>query len=184
MERSQFDCLAKTIATAGSRRRVIAAALGGALGLIGVTSSGAAAQCRATGVVCGKNADCCTGGCSTQKNGRRVCCACASYVLAGGPSIIDHLEADDNLTVKLNGAQLFDNTGGGYTVTNPIAFTAKPGDQLEVIATNVIAGGWGVSPLYLFCVGCGTAQVLDPVGVAFEYWHPEGVFYDRTFTIH
>jgi hypothetical protein len=183
VERSQFDCLAKTIATAGSRRRVIAAALGGALALAGITSSGAAARCRNDGVVCSKNADCCGGNCLASKSGRRVCCSCSSYVLAGGPSITDHIEVDDDLTVKLNGAPIFVDTDGNYTVANPISFTAKPGDQLEVIATNVVAGGWGLSPLYLFCEDCGTSQVLDPAGVAFEYYHDSGVFYDRTFTI-
>jgi hypothetical protein len=54
---SRFDNLARSLAQSGSRRRLVAGLLGGALGLVGFDRAGAVA-CRTPGQLCRENANC------------------------------------------------------------------------------------------------------------------------------
>ncbi|HEY7035087.1 MAG TPA: hypothetical protein VH482_27350 [Thermomicrobiales bacterium] len=72
MDGHRFDEWARSLAAPGSRRRVLAGLVAGALGLAGVREGGAVA-CRAPGAACRENVNCCSGLCAKDAAGRRVC---------------------------------------------------------------------------------------------------------------
>jgi hypothetical protein len=78
MDHRTFDRLARIVGSGQSRRNVLKTLTAGALGAVAapvrLDRVGAAARCRAQGVVCSKNADCCTSACLPRdRTGRRVC---------------------------------------------------------------------------------------------------------------
>ena len=79
MDGSKFDGLARQLANRKSRRGVLismgAAMAAGAFELFRGNAE-ARSICRPEGVVCSKNADCCSGACAPRNSaGRRVCAA-------------------------------------------------------------------------------------------------------------
>ena len=83
MESRDFDRLARLAGAGQSRRGVLKALAGGALdavaAVLGLDQVSAAARCRSQGVVCSKNADCCSSNCLPKdRTGRRYCAECGS----------------------------------------------------------------------------------------------------------
>jgi hypothetical protein len=78
MDSREFDRLARFIGTGQSRRRILRTFLGGGLGIaataVGLERADAAARCRNDGVMCSKNADCCSAACLPKdRTGHRYC---------------------------------------------------------------------------------------------------------------
>jgi hypothetical protein len=76
MDHSRFDEITRNLAGQRSRRsmlRALGALTAAAFAGVGVGDAGAAGRCRADGVVCVKNADCCDGSCLPTPTGRKVC---------------------------------------------------------------------------------------------------------------
>lgn len=78
------------------------------------------------------------------------------YTISASPSPETPLVVDDDLEVKVNGETVFIDDDGYTTLDgrgswkgDPITFTALPGDELEIIATNPGGGEIELSPLYL-----------------------------------
>jgi hypothetical protein len=83
MDPTTIDRLARLVGSGQSRRRVLKSLTGGVLGAVasafGFDQAGAAARCRPQGVVCSKNADCCSSACLPKdRTGRRVCAECST----------------------------------------------------------------------------------------------------------
>jgi hypothetical protein len=83
MDSRDFDRIARVVGSGQSRRRVVKTLAGGALGAfataVGLDHASAAARCRGQGVVCSKNADCCSSACLPKdRTGRRYCAECGS----------------------------------------------------------------------------------------------------------
>ena len=82
------------------------------------------------------------------------------YTLSASPSPETPLVVDDDLEVKVNGETVFIDDDGYATLDGraswkgePITFSALPGDELEIIATNPGGGGIELSALYLHAGG-------------------------------
>jgi hypothetical protein len=91
------------------------------------------------------------------------------YTLSASPSPETPLVVDDDLEVKVNGETVFIDDDGYATLDGraswnggPITFSALPGDELEVIATNPGGGGIELSALYLHA-GDESLQLSDGV---------------------
>ncbi|MEA1906371.1 MAG: hypothetical protein U9N12_05385 [Euryarchaeota archaeon] len=91
------------------------------------------------------------------------------YTLSASPSPETHLVVDDDLEVKVNGETVFTDDDGYATPDgraswkgDPITFSALPGDELEIIATNPGGGGIELSALYLHADG-ESVQLSDGV---------------------
>lgn len=83
MDPTTLDRLARFVGSGQSRRGMLKSIAGGALAAagaaIGVDRADAAARCRGQGVVCVKNADCCSSACGPKnRTGRRVCVECVT----------------------------------------------------------------------------------------------------------
>jgi hypothetical protein len=83
MDPNTIDRIARLVGAGQSRRRVLKSLASGALGaaaaVIGIEATAAAARCRDQGVVCSKNADCCSATCLPKdRTGRRICAECSS----------------------------------------------------------------------------------------------------------
>src|SRR4051812_8148611 len=76
MDARSFDALAKAVSAPGSRRRLVAGLVAGALGLAGVRPADAVA-CRGDGAVCREHANCCFKVCSPPDAQHRRRCAAA-----------------------------------------------------------------------------------------------------------
>ncbi|HEY7031387.1 MAG TPA: hypothetical protein VH482_08685 [Thermomicrobiales bacterium] len=88
MDPSHFDATTRRFAALGSRRRVLAALVVGALG-VGGRDAAAAAVCRAPGNLCRTNANCCPGLlCARDGTGRRRC-ACPPPTVACDSTCVD-----------------------------------------------------------------------------------------------
>ena len=74
MDRARFDCFARSVAGATSRRGALRVLAGGALGLAGMTAaSDALAGCGSDGDECATNKNCCGGlKCSAKKGDGKV----------------------------------------------------------------------------------------------------------------
>lgn len=77
MDDRSFDALAKAVSAPGSRRRLIAGLLSGAMGLAGRRPA-AAAVCRTFGQTCRENANCCSRVCGPRDATGRRRCGCGS----------------------------------------------------------------------------------------------------------
>jgi hypothetical protein len=137
-------------------------------------------NCGACGTKCAAGAACRSGQCRST--------GCTEFILSGGPSPLETIGVDDDLTISLNGTPIFVNADGIATELAPLSFTAQNGDTLRVIAIDVDPYCRGVDPLYLHCATTGAMQVLDADGqqdgCEFPISRPANfVFYDQTFTI-
>lgn len=79
-----------------------------------------------------------------------------TWILSGGPSPTDQIIVDDDLEVIVNGITVFKDDDEYSTLDGraswngePIIFSALPGDELNIIATNPNGGEIELSPLYL-----------------------------------
>ena len=82
------------------------------------------------------------------------------YTISASPSPETHLVVDDDLEVKVNGETVFIDDDGYATLDgraswkgDPITFSALPGYELEIIATNPGGGAIELSALYLHADG-------------------------------
>jgi hypothetical protein len=87
MDPQRFDALARTLATSGSRRRVLTGLAAGALGMIGIGAE--ARTCTGAGTVCRENANCCSGYCGPQDASGRRRCACVAPTVACDGRCVD-----------------------------------------------------------------------------------------------
>jgi hypothetical protein len=79
------------------------------------------------------------------------------YTLSGGEDAKAPIEADDDVTVRLNGVMIFaDNDGwacpderGGKWHGAPITFHAKPEDKITLLLYDLCGGEWDLGPIYL-----------------------------------
>ena len=76
MDGERFDAIAKATATASRRQalRLLVAALGGALGLLGQDAGATEFGCKLVDRRCDKDADCCSGACRRRRPGGRLRC--------------------------------------------------------------------------------------------------------------
>lgn len=109
-----------------------------------------------------------------------------TWVLSGGPSSSDRIIVDDDLEVIVNGITVFKDDDEYSTLDGraswngePIIFSALPGDELNIIATNPNGGEIELSPLYLNLDG-QAAKLSDGV-VKVESKVNE--FFNRSFII-
>ncbi len=91
------------------------------------------------------------------------------YTLSASPSPETPLVVDDDLEVKVNGETMFIDDDGYATLDgraswkgDPITFSALPGYELEIIATNPGGGEIELSALYLHAGG-ESVQLSDGV---------------------
>jgi hypothetical protein len=105
-----------------------------------------------------------------------------NFILSGGSLPTDQLSADDDLKVKLNKKVIFNDNDELASNIEPIAFQARPGNTLRVIAIDT-GGCIGVSPLWLHPEG-GSARELHP-GIAPQGCDEpvHGRFFDEKFEI-
>lgn len=87
MDSQRFDALTKSIASATSRRRLLAGLAGSSLSLLGMHRTDAR-TCSAGGAICREAATCCSGNCVTGSDRRRRC-ACEIGQSACGSSCCD-----------------------------------------------------------------------------------------------
>lgn len=122
-----------------------------------------------------------------KKKGKRKPVGCRVWVLAGeadpnGPDA--HIRVDDDLTVSVNGQVVARNNDGQFSEVGPYIFSAKAGDQLRIVATDVGPGWHELDPLFLRCASGGSARKLSDGFTRTESFpDPAGTFFDETFTI-
>lgn len=191
MDGSRFDTVARALAGGGSRRSLMKAAFGAAVGgavTVALSEETAAARKRVVGEVCRKNGDCASDVCGPKDRYGRKRCACEGPLVLAGSKTGGDVCVDDELTVYVNGTQVYQHLGGaaclGQLPLGPLA----AGDQIEVVANNsdFYCGCESLTPLYLVCPSGGGAVALDTVGHPFDgnCEHPCGeTFYDKTFTV-
>jgi len=134
-------------------------------------------NCGGCGIVCDVGYECSGGGCVRT---------CSNTVLAGDDTGTGGVWVDDDLTVNLNGNNVYaDPNDAPSGVRGPISLGATTnGDLVEVIGSNSTfhCGFQSIGPLYLVCLDDGASQFLDGFVDA-------GVgscgddFYDQTFTV-
>ncbi len=149
-------------------------------------------------------------GCGTQPANEGQACTTASDIAgtcASGTCVANHCDnavlegnpppnslplcVDDELTVKVNGVQVFQHTGTTACLPPIPLGSVTNGDTIEVIANNspVTCGNVSLSTIFLVCLDSGSSavQTLDDVGVpeTFDSDAPcsGAVFYDETFTV-
>jgi hypothetical protein len=136
-----------------------------------------AANCGRCGFVCGATPGqiCVNGFCHQH---------CAHAVLAGSSGGKD-VCVDDEITVYLNGVQVYQHLGFGACLGQLPLGAVTSSDSLRVVANNSAhyCGHESLSPLYAICTDDGTFQKLDATGVTNRSGACGEVFYDRTFTL-
>lgn len=84
MDSGQFDSFTRSLITAGSRRRALATAFAGSLGLLGLTQPNdteAGGKCK---FACGECGFCRKGKCKKTNNGKKKCKAGKCFALSAG----------------------------------------------------------------------------------------------------
>lgn len=167
MESERFDAVLRTLASRTSRRGTVGV-LAGAAGLAWLGDAGAKKKSN------------------KKKKGKPG--ACSVWVLAGaaefnGPDA--HIRVDDDLTVSVNGQAIAKDDNGKFTeFAGPFVFSARPGDELRIAATDVQAGFHELGALFLRCAAGGEARKLsDGFPRTEQFPQPAGVFFDKTFII-
>ncbi|MGH2559311.1 MAG: hypothetical protein ACRDJH_09620 [Thermomicrobiales bacterium] len=97
------------------------------------------------------------------------------------------MEVDDDLTISVNGAIVFEEHDGVITTYPPFNLSLNNGDQIRVQAFNVMCCRAHIDAFELFRPSDGTTQVLEPatfdetdVGAGLIL----DEFYDETFTVN
>ena len=113
---------------------------------------------------------------------------CQNTVLSGGPDPTAGIGIDDDLTVNLNGIQMYDdpnNQPAGVRPPVALGATANGADTVQVIGMNSTShcGFQSIGPLYLHCLDTGSVQVLDADGFDAGVGSCGNVFYNQTFTV-
>jgi ribosomal protein S28E/S33 len=85
---------------------------------------------------------------------------CREFVLSGGPVATEPIEVDDNLFVYVNRDLVFGDRAARAGAVAPIAFRAKRGDKLRIVARDVVAPCRQLDPLYLHCASGGAPRRL------------------------
>lgn len=145
-------------------------------------------QCHSRCLTCQR---CDQGTCASRCGAGRTCqppgqCLVPNLILAGGSAPTDPIAVDDDLAVYLNGVLLFQDADRQASLLSPLAFAAKNGDQLRIVATNAQVPCIELSPaLTLHRAAGGPTQLLG--GVTRQCDVAGGItlgdFYDQTFTI-
>ena len=82
------------------------------------------------------------------------------YVISGGPTEFDYIGVDDDLTIYLNGTQIYADSDHTKTNLPPIAFDAVIGDELRIVVTDAKETEAAVDALQLHW-GTGSSQELN-----------------------
>lgn len=157
MDGATFDAVTRRLAEGSSRRRAVRLVGGAVAALVvgGRSAAGADAQ------------------------GAR----CRSFVLSGGPSPDEPIEVDDSLFVFVNRDRVFGKRANRAGAVAPVAFKAKRGDKLKIVARDEEAPCQQLDPLFLHCATGGEPRQLSE-GIAQTCEAAEtGVFFKQTFTI-
>ncbi|MGH2618874.1 MAG: pentapeptide repeat-containing protein, partial [Thermomicrobiales bacterium] len=83
-------------------------------------------------------------------------------ILSGGPDPATTIFVDDEVEVFLNGNSIAQGT---FPQAGPFSFSARLGDELHVVATDILPICHGLGPLFLHSEVCGRSQILDATGV-------------------
>lgn len=110
--------------------------------------------------------------------------ACTNFVLSGGPNQTDPIGIDDDGAIyHREGAKYLvnDNSGNASSI-NPVIFSGKVGDTLELFARD-----WGgcrsFSPLWVHCLATGQKnQIFTGYGDG-KCTYPAGIFLSTNVTI-
>lgn len=161
---AKFDAVTRRLAEGSSRRRALRL-LGGAV---------------AAALVGGRAAAGTDAQVPREARGAR----CRDFVLSGGPLADEPIEVDDNLFVYVNRELVFGDRADRAGAVPPIAFGARRGDKLKIVARDVVAPCRQLDPLFLHCATGGAPRRLFR-GVAQECDNEDavGVFVNKTYKI-
>lgn len=115
------------------------------------------------------------------------------YTITGGDSIFDYLLVDDDLSVYVNGVEIYTDSDRTTSTLAPIEFEARLGDTIRIVATDVNSCMSALDPLQLHW-GTGDSQRLNdevcrsacPADPCYDpdYSGPwPGIFFDETYEI-
>ncbi len=141
MDNASFDTLARLTAADTSRRGALRSAFASVL-----AGFGAAALLETREAAAKKK--------KKKKRLRR-------WLLSGGPDPTAEIEVDDDLKVLRNGQIVFEDDDGGDDSHDPIAFKARKGDRLKIVAFDAQANCHRLSPLYLHPESGGAPRKLS-----------------------
>jgi hypothetical protein len=148
----------------------------GTPGVCGCTKATCAAgQCGQPAEGCGGTLDCVP---AVESNS---CWALAGSADPFGPDA--RIRVDDDLSVFVNGQVVAQDDDGRFSEVGPFIFSAQPGDQLRVVATDGQAGWRELGALYLWSAGGGGARNLSSGVPRTASPQPAGTFFDQTFPI-
>ncbi|MGH2617746.1 MAG: hypothetical protein ACRDJC_21165 [Thermomicrobiales bacterium] len=138
MRRSSFDALTRLIVAEISRRGVLTTPLAafGVASMLGAENAAAKKK---------------------RKKKKRL----RQWILSGGPDPTEEIEVDDDLKVLRNGQIVFEDDNGGDDSHDPIAFKARKGDRLKIVAFDAQANCHRLSPLYLHPESGGSPRKLS-----------------------
>ncbi len=116
------------------------------------------------------------------------------YTITGGSSIFDYLFIDDDLSVYVNGVEIYVDSDRTSTTLAPIEFEAERGDTIRLVGTDVNQCMFAIDALKLHW-GTGQSQNLNsedcrsscPQDACYDanYNGPwPGVFLDETYDIN
>lgn len=164
MDGARFDAVTRRLAEGSSRRRALRL-LGGAVAAA-LVGGRTAAETDA----------------QDPREGRLA--RCRDFVLSGGPLATEPIEVDDNLFVYVNKELVFGNRADRAGAVAPIAFGAKRGDKIKIVARDVITPCRQLDPLYLHCASGGAPRRLFR-GVAqdCDNENAAGVFVSKSYKI-
>ena len=118
--------------------------------------------------------------------------SCTRFVLAGGPDITDPIHVDDDLKVTVAGRKVKVDNDGVASILRPIWFAAERGDELRIVATDVLPPARKLGDVFLHCRDGGGGRWLIrarekryETEEEWRRWHRKtgGVFVDETFTV-
>lgn len=82
------------------------------------------------------------------------------YTISGGDSVFDYLFVDDDISVYLNGTEIYADTDRTKSTLAPIEFEARKGDTIRIVATDVNSCMYQIDALQLHW-GTGESQKLN-----------------------
>ena len=109
---------------------------------------------------------------------------CRDFVLSGGPLATEPIEVDDNLFVYVNKELVFGNRADRAGAVAPIAFGAKRGDKIKIVARDVVTPCRQLDPLYLHCAtGGAPRRLFRGVAQDCDNENAAGVFVSKSYKI-